>query len=357
MSLKDKLMKNTTMKATTGVMSKSKFFNEKERTRTKIPMLNIALAGDLTEGFQSGLIFFAGPSKHFKSNMGLTLVSAYLKKHEDAMCLFFDSEFGITAAYLNSMGVDPDRVVHVPIKNIEELKFEIINQLEGIERGDKVVIFIDSIGNLASKKEIEDAINEKSAADMTRAKQLKGLFRMVTPYLTMLDIPCIAINHTYETQEMFSKTVMSGGTGAMYSANEVFIIGRRQQKEGTELTGYEFVLKAEKSRTVKEGMKFPITVTFKGGIDPFSGLLEMAMDLGWVVTPTKGWYSRSIIDADTGEVEVEEKKWRAKETNTAEFWKPILTNAAFQEAVRQHTQLGQMVNDESVDKEIEDMLA
>ena len=96
---------------------------------------------------------------------------------------------------------------------------------------------------------------------------------MVTPYLTMNDIPCIAINHTYETQEMFSKTVMSGGTGAMYSANEVFIIGRRQQKEGTEITGYDFILNAEKSRTVKEKSKFPISVTFSGGIDPYSGLL------------------------------------------------------------------------------------
>lgn len=357
MSLKDKLMKNTTLKATTGVMSKSKFFNEKERTRTKIPMLNIAFAGDLTEGFQSGLMFFAGPSKHFKSNMGLTLVSAYLKKHEDAVCLFFDSEFGITAAYLTSMGVDPDRVIHVPIKNIEELKFELINQLEAIERGDKVIIFIDSIGNLASKKEVEDAINEKSAADMTRAKQLKSLWRMVTPYLTMLDIPCVAINHTYSEMSLYPKEIMSGGTGNMYSANEIFIISRRQQKEGTEVTGYDFVLKAEKSRTVKEGMKFPITVTFKGGIDPFSGLLEMAMDLGWVVTPTKGWYSRSIIDAETGEVEVEEKKWRARDTNSIDFWKPILTNTAFQEAVRQHTQLGQLVSDEEIDQEIEDMLS
>lgn len=356
MSVLEKLKKNSTLK-TTAVLSKSSFFNEKTNTRTKIPMLNIAFSGDLKKGFQSGLIFFAGPSKHFKSNMGLTCVSAYMKQNPDAACLFFDSEFGITPAYLESMGVDPDRVVHVPIKNIEELKFEIMNQLEQITREDKVIIFIDSIGNLASKKEVEDAINEKSAQDMTRAKALKGLFRMVTPYLTMNDIPCIAINHTYETQEMFSKTVMSGGTGAMYSANEVFIIGRRQQKEGTELTGYEFILKADKSRTVKEGSKFPIDVTFSGGINPYSGLLDLAIELGWVVSPSKGWYSRSIMNTETGEMETEERKFRAKETNSVDFWRPLLTNDKFNEAINEHYQLGQVISDEAVDKEVEDMLA
>lgn len=356
MSVLEKLKKNSTLK-TTAVLSKSSFFNEKTNTRTKIPMLNIAFSGDLKKGFQSGLIFFAGPSKHFKSNMGLTCVSAYMKQNPDAACLFFDSEFGITSAYLESMGVDPDRVVHVPIKNIEELKFEIMNQLEQITREDKVIIFIDSIGNLASKKEVEDAINEKSAQDMTRAKALKGLFRMITPYLTMNDIPCIAINHVYSSMDLYPKDIMGGGTGGVYSSNEIFIIGRRQQKEGTEVTGYDFILKAEKSRTVREGSKFPISVTFSGGIDPYSGLLDLAVELGWVVKPSNGWYSRAILNEETGEMEVEDRKVRAKDTDSVEFWKPLLTNEHFQKAINDHYQLGQIISDEAVDKEIEDMLA
>ncbi|AXF53331.1 recombination and repair protein [Escherichia virus KFS-EC] len=356
MSVLEKLKKNSTLK-TTAVLSKSSFFNEKTNTRTKNPMLNIAFSGDLKKGFQSGLIFFAGPSKHFKSNMGLTCVSAYMKQNPDAACLFFDSEFGITSAYLSSMGVDPDRVVHVPIKNIEELKFEIMNQLEQITREDKVIIFIDSIGNLASKKEVEDAINEKSAQDMTRAKALKGLFRMITPYLTMNDIPCIAINHVYSSMDLYPKDIMGGGTGGVYSSNEIFIIGRRQQKEGTEVTGYDFILKAEKSRTVREGSKFPISVTFSGGIDPYSGLLDLAVELGWVVKPSNGWYSRAILNEETGEMEVEDRKVRAKDTDSVEFWKPLLTNEHFQKAINDHYQLGQIISDEAVDKEIEDMLA
>lgn len=210
MSLKDRLIKASTSKMASD-LTKSKFFNEKDICRTKIPMMNIALGGALDSGLMSGLTIFAGPSKHFKSNMGLTMISAYMKKHPDAICLFYDSEFGITPAYLRSMGVDPERVVHTPIQSVEQLKIDMTNQLEEIERGEKVIVFIDSIGNMASKKETEDALNEKTVADMTRAKALKSLFRIATPYFTIKNIPCIAINHTIETMEMFSKTVMTGG--------------------------------------------------------------------------------------------------------------------------------------------------
>ena len=107
--------------------------------------------------------------------------------------------------------------MHTPITDVEKLKFDIIGQLENIERNDKVIIVIDSIGNLASKKELEDALSEKSVADMSRAKALKGLFRMVTPYLKMKDIPLLAVNHTYQEMGLFPKSIVSGGTGIYLS--------------------------------------------------------------------------------------------------------------------------------------------
>lgn len=148
---------------------------------------------------------------HHNTSFALLMASAYLKKHKESVLMFYDSEFGSPQSYFESFGIDTSRVLHVPIKNIEELKFDLVNQLETIDRKDKVIIVIDSVGNLASKKELDDAMNEKSVADMTRAKSLKGLFRMVTPYLTIKNIPLLAINHTYATMEMFSKQVVSGG--------------------------------------------------------------------------------------------------------------------------------------------------
>ena len=189
---------------------------------------------------------------------------------------------------------------HTPITNVEELKFDMISQLEGLERGDKVVIMVDSVGNLASKKELEDAINEKSVADMSRAKALKGLFRMTTPYLNMKDIPMIAVNHTYQEIGLFPKAVVSGGTGIYYSADNIWIIGRQQDKKGTEIQGYHFIVNVEKSRYVKEKSKIPISVSWEGGVQKYSGLLDVALAGGYCTKPSNGWYAK--VDQSTGEI-------------------------------------------------------
>jgi hypothetical protein len=141
----------------------------------------------------------------------LKMGKAFQDKFDDGVILFYDSEFGSTDKYFETAGIDPERVLHTPITNIEELKFDIMTQIDNFEKGDRIMIMIDSVGNLASKKEVDDALKENTAADMTRAKQLKSLFRMITPHLTLKEIPMVAINHTYQTQEMFSKAVVSGG--------------------------------------------------------------------------------------------------------------------------------------------------
>lgn len=342
-ALLEKLAKASTIKHTS-VLSESKFFDDKREIVTDLPILNLAFSGSLKGGFESGLTTVAGPSKHFKSNLALYCVSAYLRD-PDAICLYFDSEFGAPPPYLSQFGIDLDRVLHIPIRHIEELKFEMARQLDQIQRGDKVIIFIDSIGNLASKKEVEDALNEKSAADMTRAKQLKSLWRMVTPEFTIKDIPCININHTYETQEMYSKSVVSGGTGGMYSSSTVFIIGRSQEKDDEGLAGYKFTINIEKSRKVREKSKFAFTVTFKRGINKWSGLMDIALELGFVTKPKNGWYTRPLIEGD--------RNWRIKDTDCEEFWGPLLEDEHFEDALNQRFQLGAYDNSED-EVEMED---
>jgi len=330
-----RLKKSGSIKSTQ--LSKSALFNAKDVIPTSVPMINVALSGRMDGGITSGLTVLAGPSKHFKTAFGLVMMKAYMDKYPEAVALFYDSEFGTPQSYFDSLGIDTDRVLHIPLKNIEELKFDIVNQLEDMHVEDNVYIMIDSIGNLASKKEMEDAKDGKSVADMTRAKQLKSLFRMVTPYLTLKDVPLIAVNHTYETQEMFSKQVVSGGTGVMYSADNVWIIGRRQTKKGTEIEGYEFIINVEKSRFVKEKSKIPIAVTWKGGIKKYSGLLETALESGHVVKPTMGWYSK--VDVSTGELS--EKKVREKDTHNREFWSSIIADDKFAKFITNKYAIGQ----------------
>ena len=335
MSIMDKLKKNSKVKETS-VLSESKFFNEKDMVQTEVPMINVALSGSVDGGLSAGLTVLAGPSKHFKTSFALLMAAAYLRKHEDAVMLFYDSEFGSPQSYFQQFGIDTARVLHTPVTNVEELKFDIIGQLEAMDRKDNVIIVIDSIGNLASKKELEDAINEKSVADMSRAKALKGLFRMTTPYLTMKNIPLLAINHTYQEMGLFPKAIVSGGTGIYYSADNIWILGRQQDKQGTEIKGYHFVINVEKSRYVKEKSKIPISVSWEGGVQRWSGLLEVALAGQYVAKPSNGWYQH--VDRQTGELVGQ--KFREKETLTEEFWKPVLDGTDFKEFLKKQYSIG-----------------
>ena len=216
MGILDKIKKNSTIKDS-AILSQSKFFKKKDMISTSIPVMNVALSGKLDGGFTPGITMFAGPSKHFKTGFALLMAKSYLDKYPDAALLFYDSEFGTPQGYFDTFGIDVERVLHTPLKDVEELKFDIMQQLDNVERGDHLIIIIDSIGNLASKKEVDDALEGKSVGDMTRAKQMKSLFRMVTPHLNLKDIPLVVVNHTYKTLEMYAKDVVGGGTGSYYS--------------------------------------------------------------------------------------------------------------------------------------------
>lgn len=213
-SVLDRIKKNSTIKEAS-LLRTSKIFGKKDSIPTPVPMINVALSGDPDGGLQPGVLVLAGPSKHFKTLFGLLMAAAYMKKYPEAVLLFYDSEFGTPEKYFDNLDIDKDRVVHTPITDIEQLKSDMMNQLKEINRGDKVVVLIDSIGNLASIKEIEDALEGKQVADMTRARALKSFYRMVTPHLTIKDIPMIAINHTYKEMCLDGSTLIKSERGIL----------------------------------------------------------------------------------------------------------------------------------------------
>lgn len=301
---------------------------------TGIYALNLAYSGDLLGGTSQGVTCIAGKSKSFKTLFGLISCKQYLDKYPDSYMIFYDSEKGAAKSYFDFVGIDSDRVIHIPIMDLEELKFDMTQKLDEIKKefdikkdNEKFVFFVDSIGNLASKKEVEDAIDSKSVADMTRAKQLKSFFRIVTPYFSFYEMQLVCIMHTYdEIGKMGApKQIMGGGQGGMLSSNNVFLVRKRQIKEGKEIIGWQFIIDIEKSRTIREKVAIPFDVTYDGGIDIYSGLLDIALITGHVTKPKNGWFTRPFIEND--------KNWRRNETSSEEFWKPLLDDESFRQEV------------------------
>lgn len=327
MSLRDRLLQNTTIKET-AMISDSVVLKDGDVIPTTVPMINVALSGRIDGGLTAGLTMLAGPSKHFKTGFALLMIKAFLTKHSDGIVLFYDSEFGTPQSYFEAFDINLNSIIHTPVTNIEELKSDFMNQLAGVDRKDRFMVVIDSVGNIASKKEVDDALEGSSKADMTRAKQLKSLFRMVTPHLRLKDIPLVVVNHTYKEQSLYPRDIVSGGTGAYYSSNNIWIIGRQQNKTGKEVDGYNFMIKVEKSRFVKENSKIPISVSWKGGINIYSGLLESALEHGCIEKTKPGWYVVNFSDSSQG---------------TAKREKDLINNKNYWDAIFQGTDLADFI--------------
>lgn len=352
MSLADKFVKSTKLKGSgwlKDVHKEKVIYHD-----TGIPALNLAYGGSLDSGTRYGISTIAGRSKSFKTLFGLISAKAYLDAYEDAYMVFYDSEGGANKEYFQSVGIDPARVIYIRVMNIEELKFDMMEKLEAIKESyaetkkyQHFVFFTDSIGNLASIKEVNDAKKGSDATDMgTRAKSIKALFRIVLPYFDMYHLHGIFINHvSSDISGMGGRDIMTGGQGIMLGSNDVFIVGKRQIKEGTEIVGWQFVINVEKSRTVRERAVIPFDVTYEGGLDKYSGLLDIAKATGHVNCPKMGWYTRTNVEGD--------KNWRRKETNSEKFWAPLLNDSTFQEAVKN---LYSLDNGSIFSKNVEDML-
>lgn len=323
-----KRFKKTSSVEEAAIFKDSDLYNVKDTVSTPIPIINLALSGKFfSGGISKGCTVIAGASRSFKTNISLLCLKAYLDKYEDAVGLLYDSEFSFTPEYLGSFGIDTNRVFITPITDLDKLKNDIVNQIDAIEKNEKVFILIDSIGNLASLKELTDAQDGKSSMDMTRAKMMKSFFRMVTPRVNLKNIPLFTVNHVYETQELYSKTIISGGTGIMLSANTALIISRRKNQNKEE-EGFEFVIKVEKSRTIKEGHKFPLVIPASGQIKKCSGLFDLALETGYIVRDGKMYA--------VPEVPSFAKAWKKDIEDSDAFWKMMAEQTTFFKTVEEN---------------------
>lgn len=352
MNLMQKMLKAGSVSGS-ALMSESVFFNEKDVVSTSLPILNVAFSGEIDGGFSSGLTILSGESKTFKTNFALYCLKSYLDKYKEGMGIIYDTEYGITVDGLRSFGIDPSRVLHVPVEHVEQLKFDFVKKLENIERGDKVCFLVDSIGQISSKKEVDDAHDEKSVADMTRAKAIRSLLRLITLQLVKKDLPCFMINHVYtEIGAMYPKTIIPGGTSVTYSSNQIFVITKSQEKGSDgELDGWNFNLNIFKSRSVMEKSKFSVQVMYDGGIQKYSGMLDLALLSGDVIKPKVGWYQ--LVDRETGEIIG--SSFRAKDFAKDEIAGVVIQRPEFKEFVKNKFKLsvGSMTNEENFEEELE----
>jgi RecA/RadA recombinase len=253
---------------------------------TDIYMLNALLSKSILKGGipKNRFTVFAGPEAVGKSYLCYNIARNAQK--EGYSVIYIDTEYSIELSELPEFGIDisPDKFMLIRSNKIEDLKMMLAQSLGQLKeekfKGNtiqKTIIFLDSIGQLASKKEIDDAIEGKNKADMTRAKAIKSLFRIITADLGFLNIPLVATNHVYMTMDLFPKAVQSGGKGVEYSASTIVYLTKAKLKTGQEddldlgSSGIVVTALARKNRNAKpKKIKFEINHT--SGTNKFKGL-------------------------------------------------------------------------------------
>ena len=261
------------------VISKSEFSKITEWIDTGNYHLNAVFSGDLFGGIPNNrTICLAGDSGTGKTFLLLNMVA---KAQElGYYVVYYDTEGAVDVDNIQAFGVDPEKFDHQPVSDIAKFRTSITTLckklMEAKEKGfktPKIFIALDSLGMLATQKEIDDAISGNTAADMTRAKSIRSLFRIITSDLTGLGIPFVFTNHTYASTGMFPTVNLSGGGGLIYSASVILALSKAQIKEGTVQTGIIVTVKTLKNRF---GKPIPIKfhIRWDKGMNPYIGMEE-----------------------------------------------------------------------------------
>ena len=247
-------------------------------------IFNGLLSGSLYGGLASNKITaLAGESATGKTFFLMGIVKSFLDKDPNAGVIYFESESAITRQMVIDRGIDPKRMVIMPVTTVQEFRTQAIRVLDDYlsqDEADRQPMFLclDSLGMLSTTKEVEDTAEGKETRDMTRAQVLKAAFRVLTLKLGRAKVPMVVTNHTYDVVgSMFPQKEMGGGTGLKYAASSIVYLSKKKEKDGTEVVGNIVHCKNHKSRLTRENKMVDVRLTYDRGLDRYYGLLDLAL--------------------------------------------------------------------------------
>ena len=246
-------------------------------------IFNALLSGSIHGGLPSNKITaLAGESATGKTFFLMGIVKSFLDSDPNAGVIYFESESAITKQMIVDRGIDPKRMVMMPVTTVQEFRTQSLRVLDkylATPEADRQPMFIclDSLGMLSTTKEVEDTAEGKETRDMTRAQVLKAAFRVLTLKLGRAKVPMVVTNHTYDVVgSMFPTKEMGGGTGLKYAASSIVYLSKRKEKDGSEIVGNIIHCKNHKSRLTRENKIVDVRLTYDRGLDRYYGLLELA---------------------------------------------------------------------------------
>jgi len=245
--------------------------------------LNALMSGSIYGGVPNNKITaFAGESATGKTFFVLSVLKTFLDKNPEGGVIYFDTEAAVTKGMMADRGIDTTRVVIAEPTSIEEFRTSatriLTNYIDTPEESRKPMLMVlDSLGMLSSMKELEDTEAGANKRDMTKAQLLRGTFRVLSLKLAKANVPLLVTNHVYDVVGAYVPTKeISGGSGLKYAASSIIMLGKKKDKDGTEVIGNIIKATTHKSRFTKENKKIEIKLSYDKGLDRYYGLLDLA---------------------------------------------------------------------------------
>ncbi len=263
-----------------------KEIKEKQFITTGVYLLDAALSGKLLGGgvATNRITAFAGESGAGKSFLCYSCAKQAQKVGYSI--IYIDTEQAIDLEDLPKFGIDNSlekfRLIRSnKVEDVNILLTQLIDDLKeqkiaGYELP-KIMIVLDSLGQMASNKEKADLLKGDIKQDMTKAKALGSMFRSINTDLGYLDIPFLVANHTYMTMDLFPAEKLRGGNGLLYSASVIGFMSKSKLKTGEEddmdlgQSGISVLFKTAKNRLAKP-KKIRFDISFAHGMNPYTGL-------------------------------------------------------------------------------------
>ena len=245
--------------------------------------LNALTSGSMYGGVPSNKITcFAGSEAVGKTFITLSIAKNFLDQDKKNLVIYFESEGALTKDMIEERGLDIDRIGLFPVATVEEFRTQCVRIIENSGKNEgKMMIFLDSLGNLSTMKEMGDVAGGSDKRDMTRAPMIRGTFRTLSLMLSKHNIPLIITNHTYDAiGSMFPKKEISGGGGIKYAASTIVTLARRKHKDGTEVIGNIIKAKLVKGSMTKEESVIEMMLDYETGLDKYYGLVSIAEKYG-----------------------------------------------------------------------------
>lgn len=245
-------------------------------------ILNAAISGSIYGGVPNNKITaFAGESATGKTFFVLGVLKQFLEDNKDGGVIYFDTEAAVTKQMMDDRGIDTKRVVISEPSSIEEFRTNATRILSTyIEQGKDappMMMVLDSLGMLSSAKELADTEAGSEKRDMTKSQLLRGTFRVLSLKLAKANVPLLVTNHVYDVIGAYIPTKeISGGSGLKYAASSIAMLGKKKDKDGTDVIGNIIKVTMHKSRFTKEQKKIEVKLSYDTGLDRYYGLLDLA---------------------------------------------------------------------------------